>query len=382
MAALAAGAVSRGWWRNKVSWGLRTVTQPTMCWDCSHQAKRHLLTGEILKLHDFQKKKLAMVYHVYGKKDLYFQSIKEKLQTNRIILRTELQTVLYLCETPAEVDFAKQIIYRYHEENKNVMFGDFRFGPIFMRLCYELDLEDAALDLLRDQSLRHFFHDCTSYNILMDLLFTKGHYEKALEVLVKMRNQKVKFSKETYILALGICYKLNDINASEICRNLLDETELKGFWLPTQALCFAVASALKKKKFERATSIYSQIRSTDNNLCSNLHLLVKFHNNELEDVLQMLESASESKSTVFVRKLKFCDQVMTDIAEKLKDTELDERFDLVYAKLRNSGQISEMTLDDMLCFTPHEHKHKLNFLKPKAVSRRTFQALQSALVVE
>ncbi|MEE6458647.1 hypothetical protein FKM82_000374 [Ascaphus truei] len=86
--------------------------------------------------------------------DLYFEMIEGKLQSHGIILRDELKTLLHLCQTPADVEFAKQVIYRYHEENKNVMFGEFRFGPIFLRLCYELDLADAAFNLIKDQVIQ------------------------------------------------------------------------------------------------------------------------------------------------------------------------------------------------------------------------------------
>ncbi|XP_053331524.1 pentatricopeptide repeat-containing protein 2, mitochondrial [Spea bombifrons] len=382
MAVLGAGASSRFLWGRASHPVLRTVTQPVGCWDCGWQAKRYLLTDEILKLREFQKKKLATVYHVYGKKDLYFQSINDKLQKNRIILRSELQTLLHLCQTPADVEFAKQVIYRYHEENKNVMFGEFKFGPIFIRLCYELDLEEAALELLKDQSLGNFFHDCTSYNILMDMLFTKGQYEGALEVLVQMRNQKVRFSKDTYILAFAICYKLNNSNSCKICTTLLDEIEMKGNWLPTQASCFAVAFALKQNDIAKARSIYSQIRKTDGRLCNNLNLLIKVHNNELEDVLQMLEAASESPGPVYVRKIEFSEQVMNTVGEKLKHTRLYSQFNQIYRNLKDSGQITQLTLDDMLCYTSNEHRHALNLLKPKKVSQRTFKSLQSALLAE
>lgn len=43
------------------------------------------------------------------------------------------------------------LITRYHAENRNVTFGEYKFGPLFMRLCYELDLEESAVELIKDQ---------------------------------------------------------------------------------------------------------------------------------------------------------------------------------------------------------------------------------------
>jgi len=39
---------------------------------------------------------------------------------------------------------------RYHKENRNMPFGEFKFGPLFMRLCYELGLEELAATTLTD----------------------------------------------------------------------------------------------------------------------------------------------------------------------------------------------------------------------------------------
>lgn len=47
------------------------------------------------------------------------------------------------------------MLARYHEENRNMAFGDFRFGPLFMRLCYELGLEELAATTLMDSVLSH-----------------------------------------------------------------------------------------------------------------------------------------------------------------------------------------------------------------------------------
>ncbi|XP_053557412.1 pentatricopeptide repeat-containing protein 2, mitochondrial isoform X2 [Bombina bombina] len=318
MAVLGSWAYSTGLWTVGRS-VFRTVSRPSLCSACRYQAKRYLLTEDILKLHDFQTKKLTTLYQIHGKKDLYFRGLEEKLQKNGIILKDELKTLLHLCQTPADVEFAKQVIYRYHEDNKNVIYGDFRFGPVFLRLCYELDLEDTAFAILKDQSLGGFFSDCTSYNILMDMLFTKGQYERASEVLVQMRNNKVKFSKETYILAFAICYKLNNLESCEICTTLLEEIEMNGGPIPRQAFSFAIAFALKR---------------------------------------------------------------IALIGKKVQNTELHARFNLIYTKLQNSQQITTLTLDELLCFTPHEHKHSLNSMNRKKINHRTFRSLQSSLLLE
>ncbi|KAJ6669828.1 hypothetical protein lerEdw1_000377 [Lerista edwardsae] len=122
------------------------------CWNCLQGAKRYLLTEDVVRLHEFQRHKLTTGYQIYGNKDTYFRTMEEKLLKNRLILKDELKTLLHLCQTKNDVDIAKRVIYRYHAENKNVAFGDFKFGPLFMRLCYELNLEASALELIKDQN--------------------------------------------------------------------------------------------------------------------------------------------------------------------------------------------------------------------------------------
>ncbi|XP_037759062.1 pentatricopeptide repeat-containing protein 2, mitochondrial isoform X4 [Chelonia mydas] len=241
------------------------------CWSCPHGAKRYLLTDDIIRLQEFQQKKVATEHQIYGNKDSYFRNIEEKLKKNGIILKDELKALLHLCQTPDDVEIAKNVIYRYHTENRNVAFGEFKFGPLFMRLCYELDLEVTAIELIKDQTLHGFFSDSTSFNILMDMLFKKGHYESALEVLEEMRKQHVKFIKDTYLLAFAICYKLNSPESCKICTKLFEEAQLKGDNMSRRAYCFAVAFALKQNDVVKARSFYSQIMNTESRLCSNLN---------------------------------------------------------------------------------------------------------------
>uniref|UniRef100_A0A8D0L0Q8 Pentatricopeptide repeat-containing protein 2, mitochondrial n=1 Tax=Sphenodon punctatus TaxID=8508 RepID=A0A8D0L0Q8_SPHPU len=356
---------------------LLSATPAPSCWSCPHGAKRCLLSEDIVRLQQYRQNKMEFGKRIYGRKDPYFKSIEEKLENNIQILRDELKLLLHLCETPDDVELVKKVVYRYHAENRNVNSGRYKFGPLFMRLCYELDLEASAVELIKDQTLHGFFSDSASFNILMDMLFIKGHYERALEVLLEMRKQGVKFNKNTCTLAYAICYKLNSPETFKICTTLLEELQFVGDRLPKKACYFAVAFALVQNDVAKARFFYSHIMNHESRVCTNLNILIQAQSGELEDLINTLETATTVGASEYVKKPKFSNQVLTQIGEKLrKNHALHARFESLYDRLHLLGQVTFLTLDDLLSPT------KKQLLSQNQAHQQTCKMLQSALFTE
>ncbi|XP_010851863.1 PREDICTED: pentatricopeptide repeat-containing protein 2, mitochondrial isoform X1 [Bison bison bison] len=353
------------------------------CCLCPLGAKRYLLTDSIVKLKEFQRKKVAVACNLPGTKETYLRNLEEKLTQNKLILKEELRTLLHLCTSRDDVELAKHVIYRYHAENRNITLGEYKFGPLFVRLCYELDLEDSAVELIKDQHLQGFFSDSTSFNILMDMLFIKGKYRSALEVLIEMKNQDLKFNKDTYVLAFAICYKLNSPESFQICTTLREEALIKGEILPRRASCFAVALALNQNQVAKAISIFSQIMNPESIICTNLNIMIHIQSNMLKTLIDILKDATEGNLSRFVKRHVFSEEVLVKVREKVKDVPaLLAEFDELNKKLHRSGQVTAYTLDALLCHTPSDRQSYTVLLNKRTVSRRTFQPLSQSLWAE
>ncbi|XP_072529992.1 pentatricopeptide repeat-containing protein 2, mitochondrial isoform X3 [Salminus brasiliensis] len=275
------------------------------CFRCRVGAKRHLLSEDVIRLQDFQQKKVALRVPERSKRH-YFNALLQKMENNELILDNELKRLLHLCQTPEDMVIARKVMNRYHEANRNV---EFRFGPLFMRLCYEMGLEDMAFAAITDRTLTGFFSDITSFSIVIDMLFTKGCYEDALKVVGEMKSQGLSFNKDIFTLAFATCYKLNTPKSYRICLNLLEEAQINNQVISNQAYCCAVALALKQNDTERAHGIYSQIIKPDSGVCRNMRVLMLVMAGSIRDAVTVLKMDLLSKRSKFVRKTEFSQEV-------------------------------------------------------------------------
>ncbi|XP_072227478.1 pentatricopeptide repeat-containing protein 2, mitochondrial [Leuresthes tenuis] len=344
-------------------------------------AKRYLLSEDVVKLQDFQKRKLAVAHLVTGEEGNFIELFQQKMRRNELILRDELKLLLHLCQSTDDMLIAREAIYRYHTENRNLLYGDFKFGPLFMRLCYELSLEEMASATVTDENMKGFFIDTTSFNIAIDMLFIKGSYESAMGVLRTMRNQGVPFNKDTMILASGTCYKLNTVESYRICTALMEEEQTKGHFVPRNAYCFAVALALRRNDLEKARTLYAQIMNTDSKLCQNFKVLILAMSGQVADAISVLSAAVSTKTPNFVKKPEFSQEVVDLL--RLQSDGRPHRLNVeqMVTQLERAGQVTQQTLDDMLCRAPMG-KRKAVPMEGRRTSRRTLMPLHSTLLSE
>ncbi|KAJ0012963.1 hypothetical protein NQD34_017297 [Periophthalmus magnuspinnatus] len=332
------------------------------------QARRHLLTEDVIKLQEFQQKKLAVAHLITRSEGNFIELFNKKLQRSELILQDELKLLLHLCQSPDDMVVARDAIYRYHSENPNFAHGEFRFGPLFMRLCYELGLEEMAAATIKDKRLEGFFNDSTSFNIAVDMLFTKGAYESALEVLRTMQIHNIQFNKDTLILAFGTCYKLNTPESYKICTTLIEESQSKGRLIPRQAYSFAIALALNQVRFVSTC-------------CLILLILLLANSGELEELTSILYAALH-KTPAFIKKTEFTQDVVDVVRFQCEGGPYMREINQILFQLEQAGQVIQQSLDDLLCHTPSGKKKQWPIMHDnrRISSRRTLKPLNSSLL--
>ncbi|KAG7262192.1 hypothetical protein CRUP_037714 [Coryphaenoides rupestris] len=269
--------------------------------------KRNLLSENVVKLQDFQQRKLDVAHLGRGPNGNYVEDFHHKLQRRELIRKDELNLLLHVCQSVDDMAVARVAIQRYHEETPKCAVGEYKFGPLFIRLCYELSLEEMAAATLKDKKLRGFFSDMTSFNIAVDMLFTKGSYDSALELLRDMMSQGVAFNKDTYMLACATCYKLNTPESYKFCTTLTEQGQAKGY-ISNHTYCFAVALALRQNDTEKAKCLYSHITNTHSRICKNLKVVMLAMSGQVSEAISVVSSAMSPKS-IFVKKLEFAQEV-------------------------------------------------------------------------
>ncbi|KAL3041979.1 hypothetical protein OYC64_020027 [Pagothenia borchgrevinki] len=350
--------------------------------ECCTGAKRHLLSQDVIKLQEFQKNKLAMAHLLTGAKGNYIELFSQKLQRNDLILREELKLLLHLCQSADDMVIARDAISRYHAENRNSMFGDFRFGPLFVRLCYELGMEDFAAATIMDKSLSGFFCDVTSFNITLDMLFTKGYYENCLEVLTTMRKQPVPFNINTLTLASATFYKLNTEESYRMCTAMIEEGLTDGMNVPKHALYFAVALALRQNDIEKAQSLFSQIIVPDILLWQNLKVMILVMSGEVTGVISLLSAALTPKSVSFVKKPEFSQEVVDLLRLRIEGGTHMLKVEQIVKDLEQADQVTQQTVDVMLCHTPTGKRKPSLLMEERRHGRRTWSPRVATLLSE
>jgi len=132
-------------------------------------------------------------------------------QESSMIFTEDLKSMLHLTQKkPEDIELLVKMLTKYNNQNKEMRFGTFVFGPVVMRTFYYLDEPDVALTAFKDPQFKDFFSQLISYQILLSLLYKHGRYTEMREIYDIIRNRYVGNSghpRNSLLLLMAGCYK-------------------------------------------------------------------------------------------------------------------------------------------------------------------------------
>jgi len=137
--------------------------------------------------------------------------MQEVCDTESMIFTEDLKSMLHLAQKqPEDIELIIKMLTRFNNQNKELRFGTFVFGPVVMRTFYYLDEPELALTAFKDPQFENFFNQLTTYQILLSLLYKHKKYSEMRDVydIIKTRNVEYGgYPINSFILIMAGCYK-------------------------------------------------------------------------------------------------------------------------------------------------------------------------------
>ncbi|KAJ9586257.1 hypothetical protein L9F63_020119 [Diploptera punctata] len=244
---------------------------------------------------------------------------------------------------------------KFNQQNKEIRFGSYIFGPVVMRMYYLLNKPEDALKAFKDPDMEGFFSQLGTYQILMDLLYENEMHQDVLDIfeIVKGRqHQDSKYPRNVVILTLAACYKLNTPESYKFAMDLWKELKEVGHFPMRRAVTFAAAIALNHNAPHVALEIVSSITQQNYVTVRNIKALALAEVGRPEDALLVLRSVldidipTQNKQT-FSSNV-FINEVKAEI-EKSGNKEMVVDFEHLEKRLAEGGHITRMGLNEQLC---------------------------------
>ncbi|XP_011304221.1 pentatricopeptide repeat-containing protein 2, mitochondrial-like [Fopius arisanus] len=167
--------------------------------------------------------------------DAFKQKIKTSVENEQNLIFTEdLKALIHVVDKqPGDVELLIAAMHRFNDQDKDIRFGSFKFGPVVMRAFHYLNEPLSALETFRDPKFESFYDQQTTFAILADLLHENGMYKEVREVYDLIRTRFPNGSKNpklvVSVLALS-CYKENTKESLDfgvkICKEMVDRGAL------------------------------------------------------------------------------------------------------------------------------------------------------------
>lgn len=260
----------------------------------------------------------------------------------------------HLASDKNDVALLTQMVDQFCSQSKEARFGNFVFGPPIMRLFHVLKDPDSALALFKKESLDGFFDQLASYQVLFDLLFESGRYEDVLETFEVIKARQVqggRFPKHAVVLTLASCYKLNTPASFEYATKIFKEASDSGHIIMRKGIAFFASLALNQGDMHTALEVLNNVKQQNYLTIRTLKALAFAKLKRFDDSLAILKGLAAmdnptSEKQTFPKSL--IDELKVLFQANNNDKELQE-FEKIAEFLEKHGNISQHTIDDILC---------------------------------
>ncbi|XP_018562396.1 pentatricopeptide repeat-containing protein 2, mitochondrial [Anoplophora glabripennis] len=318
---------------------------------------RHLYAKTTLGIDGFNLQREKTQHQMENIADRFKQKMIEYSQdeSKSMIFTEDLKNMVHLSQNEEDVELVVKMIKKFNQQNKQLRFGNYVFGPVVMRLFYIFSKADLAYECFKSSEMTGFFDQFISYQILLDLLYENKKYDEVLEAVNLIKNRQIEgsqYPRNIIVLALAACYKINSKESLDYALKLWQELKNVGHFPMRRATTFCAGLALNQGQPGIALEILTSARNQNYTTVRNLKVVALAELGRVEDTLPILKSLLNEdipdNNTVHTFNSDVLERVRNVIA-KLENPELALEFNRIKQLLKKQGHISDMSLDEQLC---------------------------------
>ncbi|KAH0946335.1 hypothetical protein HN011_003157 [Eciton burchellii] len=329
---------------------------------------RCLYSEKVLGLPGYENTRLNFHNQFLNVENTFRTKMQESCnQESSMIFTEDLKSMLHLAQKkPEDIELLVKMLTKYNNQDQEMRFGTFVFGPVVMRTFYYLDEPDIALTAFKDPQFESFFKQLISYQILLSLLYKHGKYTEMREAYDIIRNKfadgKIGHPKNSLLLVMAGCYQENTPEAFKYALDMYKEMLQKDFKWTRKTLTFLAALAIKQNVPHIAVEIISTIRMSRYIDVRCLTIMAYADLKKFDEIVSILRMSLDDQTVK--------DIYFYDVIEKLEQTMMNENvpenfegYKLI-ASLKSNNRIISKPLESHLCATidvdPSTMRQRLN----------------------
>ncbi|XP_023026652.1 pentatricopeptide repeat-containing protein 2, mitochondrial [Leptinotarsa decemlineata] len=346
--------------------------------------KRNLYSKETLGIDAF----LQQCQTTQNQMENLSEKFKEKMSeyvenhTKHMVFTEDLKNMIHLSNNDKDLELVVKMIKKFNQQNKELRFGSFIFGPVAMRLFHHFNAPDIALECFKSPDLSGFFDQLVSYQILLDLLYDNEKYQEIIECadIIKDRQlEGIKHPRNIVVLVMAACYKMNSKESLDYALRLWQELKEIGHYPLRRATTFCAGLALNQGNPGVALEVLTSAQNQNYTTVRNLKVACLAEVGRVENAIPILKGVLSEDNPNPVKQT-FNREVLEKVKNavlKIDNPDLALEFNRIEQTFQKLGHISDTALDQQLCqeiirpagITNRQDRFQPRYRRPKSEQR-------------